>query len=193
MRFPPSLFFQFNRFLGILRLHLQGTTPKLKMDQRPIFNTVHSINQVTFVPDVNSIEASAHGHLQIEIPAEPGIYQANIQSKEPNEELNVLLGCLRLWRCPVSAPHRWHHSRRLPSFAIILCSAGKGSYADSNLKKCVGMNVFIDPFLGRFSGLFLEYIDKCLCCTKTDHLSNIFYEDIIFCHQFFCSVYAIEV
>lgn len=25
------------------------------------------------------------------------------------------------------------------------------------------MNVFIDPFLGRFSGLFLEYIDKC--CT----------------------------
>ena len=105
------------------------------MDQRPIFNTVHSINQVTFVPDVNSIEASAHGHLQIEIPAEPGIYQANIQSKEPNEELNVLLGCLRLWRCPVSAPHRWHHSRRLPSFAIILCSAGKGSYADLLLKR----------------------------------------------------------
>lgn len=64
---------------------------KLKMDQRPIFNTVHSINQVTFAPDVNSIEASAHGHLQIEIPAESGIYQANIQSKEPNEELNVVL------------------------------------------------------------------------------------------------------
>ena len=61
------------------------------MDQRPIFNTVHSINQVTFAPDVNSIEASAHGHLQIEIPAESGIYQANIQSKEPNEELNVVL------------------------------------------------------------------------------------------------------
>ena len=27
MRFPPSLLLQFNRFLGILRLHLQGTTP----------------------------------------------------------------------------------------------------------------------------------------------------------------------
>ena len=29
MRFPPSLLLQFNRFLGILRLHLQGTTPRI--------------------------------------------------------------------------------------------------------------------------------------------------------------------
>ena len=29
--FTPSLFFQFNRFLGILRLHLQGTTPKIPL------------------------------------------------------------------------------------------------------------------------------------------------------------------
>ncbi|MGN1158335.1 MAG: hypothetical protein ACI4TK_19355 [Agathobacter sp.] len=64
---------------------------KLKMEQRPIFNTIHPVNRITFSPCANSIEASAHGHLQVEIPAEPGIYQIHIQSKEPGEEMDVTL------------------------------------------------------------------------------------------------------
>jgi len=36
LRFPPSLLLQFNRFLGILRLHLQGTTPSLVYCSTPI-------------------------------------------------------------------------------------------------------------------------------------------------------------